>query len=201
MDDTNFLPQDLTECHTLLLAAFKQSVQLEQQVADAKGQAERQSAKSAQQVAELERVLDETSAKSAQQVAELERVLDETSATYQVLQQTHAATLEELACSNVGHSVDGESGSPRAKAKDTCLSWTRRPPLSRPSPPRQRRKPTPKSKAISVARNARLIGINCGKFAMSTTCRMKKSYARAVTARWIASARTSRGNWNLSRPS
>ena len=49
MDDTNFLPQDLAECQTLLLAAFKQSVQLEQQVAE-----------SAQQVEELERVLDET---------------------------------------------------------------------------------------------------------------------------------------------
>jgi transposase len=68
MDDTNFLPQDLTECHQLLLAAYKQSVQLEQQAAE-----------------------------SAQQVAELKRVLDETSATHQELQQTHAATLEELA--------------------------------------------------------------------------------------------------------
>jgi transposase len=79
MDDTNFLPQDLTECHQLLLAACQQSMQLEQQVADARQQAERQAAE------------------SAQQVAELERVLDETAATHQELQQTHAATLEELA--------------------------------------------------------------------------------------------------------
>jgi transposase len=79
MDD-NSLPNDVTECHRLLLAAFKQSVQLEQQVADARGQAERQ-------VAE-----------SAQRVEELERVLDETASTHQELQETHAATLEELAC-------------------------------------------------------------------------------------------------------
>ncbi len=78
MDD-NSLPNDVTECHRLLLAAFKQSVQLEQQVADAKRQAERQ-------VAE-----------AAQRVEELERVLDETATTHQELQQTHAATLEELA--------------------------------------------------------------------------------------------------------
>ncbi len=78
MDD-NSLPNDVTECHRLLLAAFKQSVQFEQQVADAKRQAERQ-------VTE-----------AAQRVEELERVLDETSATHQELQQTHAATLEELA--------------------------------------------------------------------------------------------------------
>ena len=78
MDD-NSLPNDVTECHRLLLAAFKQSVQLEQQVADAKRLAERQAAE------------------SAQRVEELERVLDETSATHQELQQTHAATLEELA--------------------------------------------------------------------------------------------------------
>ena len=78
MDD-NSLPSDVAECHRLLLAAFKQSMQLEQQVADAKRQVERQ-------VAE-----------SAQRVEELERVLNETSTTYQELQQTHAATLEELA--------------------------------------------------------------------------------------------------------
>ena len=74
MDD-NALPNDVTECHRLLLAAFKQSVQLEQQAADAKRQA----------------------AESAQQVAELNRVLDETAASYQALRQEHTATLEELA--------------------------------------------------------------------------------------------------------
>ncbi len=61
MDD-NALPNDVTECHRLLLAAFKQSVQLEQQLDDARQQAEREAAESAQQVAELERVLDETAA-------------------------------------------------------------------------------------------------------------------------------------------
>jgi transposase len=71
MDD-NSLPNDLTQCHQLLLAAFKQSVQLEQQAADAKQQAE-------------------------QEVAELQRVLNETAASYQALQQQHAAALEELA--------------------------------------------------------------------------------------------------------
>ena len=29
MDDANFLPNDLAECHQLLLAAFKQSTELE----------------------------------------------------------------------------------------------------------------------------------------------------------------------------
>ncbi|MFV1969194.1 MAG: IS66 family transposase [Pirellulaceae bacterium] len=77
MDDHS-LPTDIAECHRLLLAAFKQSVQLEQQVSDAKLQAERQAAE------------------SAQRVEELERVLDETATTYQELQQTHAVTLEEL---------------------------------------------------------------------------------------------------------
>ena len=33
MDDANILPNDLDQCQRLLLAAFKQSVQLEQQVA------------------------------------------------------------------------------------------------------------------------------------------------------------------------
>jgi len=67
MDD-NSLPNDVTECHRLLLAAFKQSVQLEQRVAE-----------------------------SEQQVAELSRVLDETALSYHELQQEHAATLDELA--------------------------------------------------------------------------------------------------------
>ena len=75
MDDTNSLPNDLTQCHQLLLAAYKQSVQLEQQAA----QAERRVAT------------------SQQQAAELTRVLDETAASFEELKQEHAATLDELA--------------------------------------------------------------------------------------------------------
>jgi transposase len=61
MDGADSLPVDLAECQQLLVAAYQQSVQLEQQA------------------------------------AELNRVLGETSASYQELQQEHAATLEELA--------------------------------------------------------------------------------------------------------
>jgi transposase len=82
MDDTRSLPNDVTQCHRLLLAAYKQSVELEQQVADAN----RHATQAQQCVAESE-----------QQVAELSRVLDQTATSYQELQQEHAATLEELA--------------------------------------------------------------------------------------------------------
>lgn len=75
MDDTPSLPNDLAHCHRLLLAAFQQSLELERQAAEAQ-----------------QRV-----AASEQQVAELTRVLDETAASFQELQQTHAATLDELA--------------------------------------------------------------------------------------------------------
>jgi len=75
MDDTNPFPTDPTECHQLLLAAYKQAVRLEQRAAEAE-----------QRVTESE-----------QRVAELGRVLDATSASFQDLQQEHAATLEELA--------------------------------------------------------------------------------------------------------
>jgi hypothetical protein len=51
MDDVNSLPTDLTACHRLLVAAYQQTVQLEQQAAE-----------SEQCVAELDRVLDATSA-------------------------------------------------------------------------------------------------------------------------------------------
>ena len=68
MDDAHFLPNDLAACQRLLLAAFREAVELEQQVAEAK-----------------------------QQAAELSRVLDETAASYQELQQAHASTLDELA--------------------------------------------------------------------------------------------------------
>jgi transposase len=74
MDD-NLLPSDVAECHRLLLAAFKQSVQLEHQLADAQRHA----------------------VEAKQQATELSRVLDETAASYQELQQAHAATLDELA--------------------------------------------------------------------------------------------------------
>ncbi len=75
MDDANFLPNDVTECHQLLLAAHKQSVQLEQQAAEAERRA----------------------TQAEQQAAEFNRVLDETAASYQDLQHEHAATLDELA--------------------------------------------------------------------------------------------------------
>ena len=68
MDGTNSLPNDLAECHELLLAAYQQSVQLEKKVAT-----------------------------SQQQAAELNRVLDETAASFEELKQEHAATLDELA--------------------------------------------------------------------------------------------------------
>jgi transposase len=68
MDGSDFLPTDLHECQRLLLAAFQQATHLERRVVE-----------------------------SEQQVAELNRVLSETSASYGLLQQEHAATLDELA--------------------------------------------------------------------------------------------------------
>ena len=68
MNGSNSLPDDLAECHQLLLAAYRQSVQLEQKVTA-----------------------------SQQQASELGRVLDETAASFEELNQTHAATLDELA--------------------------------------------------------------------------------------------------------
>ena len=70
MDNVN----DLTQCHQLLLAAHKQSVELEQQATEA----------------------TQYAAESEQQIVELGHVLDETSASHQELQQAHPATLDEL---------------------------------------------------------------------------------------------------------
>ena len=81
MDDSS-LPNDLEECQRLVLAAFKQSVELDRKVADAQ-----RDARQAQQRA----------AESEQQVAELNRVLDRTAASFEELKQEHAATLDELA--------------------------------------------------------------------------------------------------------
>ncbi len=75
MDDANSLPNDMTECHQLLLAAYRQAMQLEKQAAQAQQRA----------------------AESDQQVAELNRVLDETATSFETLKQEHAATLDELA--------------------------------------------------------------------------------------------------------
>jgi len=82
MDDTNSLPNDVTECHQLLLAAYQQSVQLEQQAEEALQRAEQ---------------AERRAAESEQQAAELNRVLDETAASFGELKQEHAATLDELA--------------------------------------------------------------------------------------------------------
>ncbi len=89
MDNANALPNDLTQCHQLLLAAYKQSVELEQQAAEATQQA----AQAKRHATQAERRV----AESEQRVAELGRVLDETAASYQELREEHAATLDELA--------------------------------------------------------------------------------------------------------
>jgi transposase len=68
MDRANSLPTDLVECHRLLLAAYKQAVQLERRATE-----------------------------SEQRIVELDRVLDATSASYEELQHEHASMLEELA--------------------------------------------------------------------------------------------------------
>jgi len=62
MDD-NSLPTDVTECHRLLVAAYRQAMQLEQRAVA-----------------------------SEQQAAELSRVLDETAASHEELKATHEAT-------------------------------------------------------------------------------------------------------------
>jgi len=67
MDNVDFLPNDLAQCQRLLLAAFQQARELERGTAE-----------------------------SEQKAVELNRVLDETAASYETLQQEHAATLDEL---------------------------------------------------------------------------------------------------------
>ena len=67
MDD-NSLPNDLAECHALLMAAFKQSVELEQQVADAQreaGQAKQRATESEQKAAELKLALGDITCRMA----------------------------------------------------------------------------------------------------------------------------------------
>ncbi len=65
MDDADFLPTDVTECHRLLVAAYQQAVQLQRRTDNAERRAiesEQHAAQSEQRVAELDRVLDATSA-------------------------------------------------------------------------------------------------------------------------------------------
>ncbi len=75
MDRADSLPTDLVECHRLLLAAYKQAVQLERRATESERRA----------------------TESQQRIAELDRVLDATSASYEELQHEHASMLEELA--------------------------------------------------------------------------------------------------------
>ncbi len=85
----NSLPTDVTECHRLLLAAFKQAVQLERHAATVEQRAT--------QAEQLTTQAEKHVAASKQEVAELKRVLDETAASFEELQQEHTARLEELA--------------------------------------------------------------------------------------------------------
>jgi len=67
MDDANFLPSDLEECHRLLLAAFGEAKQLERRAEDS------------------ERV-----------ATEIGRILEETATSYEELKQSHQAALNEI---------------------------------------------------------------------------------------------------------
>ena len=89
MDDANLLPNDLGQCQRLLLAAFREATQLEQQAADA----QRMAADAERKAKAAERRASE----STRQVTDLGRVLDETAASFAQLSEEHAATLEELA--------------------------------------------------------------------------------------------------------
>ena len=113
---------------------------------------------------------------SEQQVAELNRVLGETAASYQALQQEHAATLDELAWykrwaygrrrerlsedQGQGHLFDldpdlpADPDLPESASSDDAIDVCR---------------------AIAVAaRNARSTGTSCRRSAMSMTCRKKR---------------------------
>ena len=79
MDDSNPLPNDLAECQRLLLAAFKQAVELERNAAVVEKRAERRLAR------------------AQEEADELRRVLDETASWFEELGPEHAARLEELA--------------------------------------------------------------------------------------------------------
>ena len=68
MDNAHALPDDPQQCHQLLLAAYQQAQQLQQQITA-----------------------------SEQEVQTLNRVLDQTADSYAKLQQEHAVKLEELA--------------------------------------------------------------------------------------------------------
>ena len=95
MDD-NSLPSDVQECHRLLLAAFKQASQLEQQAAVAEQQAtiaEQRASRAEQLAAQAEQLAHQ----SRQEVTELKQVLDETAASFEQLRHEHTASLEELA--------------------------------------------------------------------------------------------------------
>ena len=132
MDNANSLPNDLAQCHQLLFAAHKQSVELEQQAAEATQQA----TQAKRHATQAERHV----AESEQRVAELGRVLDETAASYQELQQEHAATLDELAWykrwafgrrrerftegEGQGHLFDLDSPANEPEDSATCLLYT-----------------------------------------------------------------------------
>lgn len=109
MDAPNSLPNDVQECQRLLLAAYRQSLVLEQAAEDAKQRA----------------------MESEQQAAELTRVLDETAASYKKLQQEHAATLDELAWHKrwaFGRRRErgSEAAGPRAAVLYTILAGAKR---------------------------------------------------------------------------
>ena len=104
-----------------------------------------------------------------QQVAELTRVLDETAASYQELQQEHAATLEELAWyKRWTYGRKRERFTEGTQDKVIYSSWIQRLPRIYPTPPLGLWTRVSKSKVIAAGRIAKSSGTSCLKFATTT---------------------------------
>ena len=167
MDAPNSLPNDVQECQRLLLAAYRQSLVLEQAAEDAKQRA----------------------MESEQQAAELTRVLDETAASYKKLQQELAATLDELAWHK--RWAFGRRRERFAEGEGQGHLFELDPPMpSDEDTLAEEQEPQPKSKDIVVARIGRSIGTSYIRSIMSMTWTTKKRSVRVVDASRIALVKT-----------
>ena len=92
MDENNPFPHDPTQCHELLLAAYQQARQLEQQVAT-----------------------------SQRDVAELNRVLDQTADSMTNCSRITLRRWKNSPGTSVGCTDDGVNELSKGKANGTCL--------------------------------------------------------------------------------
>jgi hypothetical protein len=133
--------------------------------------------------------------------SELERVLDQTAASYEQLQETHRAAIDEL--KQLKRWIYGQRRERMVEGEGQLHLFDLDQPTADPRPTRRRSRSqlNIKSQPTVAVAVASLISTSCRTTGMSSMYHPAKRPAVVVVARRIVLAATNRSSWTMCRPS